>query len=152
MMKWLNVIYIFIFLLGCSPGDDPKNRQQVSGEIDEIPRAIIVIDGEEHVLNHGQYFLEKSGYVEQTDAASPIQIAETFEPFQLAENPQIEISISGNPTISVDEWDSTGQTTKVPLENNMFNVQETSGEVIYEVISQWKNAEASYTFVVQINL
>lgn len=151
-MRRFSIIFITIFLFSCSPSGDSEGWEPGKGEIDEIPSAIVTIDGEKHALVHGGYYLDRGGSAEQTDAASPNQIAETFEPIKLKENPEIEVSVNGNPTISVYEWDPTELIEEIPLENNVLNVSEKNGEVIFELFCEWNNAEASYTFVVQVDL
>lgn len=142
-MKRLMVLLFCLLLLGCASSTTPADQT-----IKSIPDVAITIEDETYTFTHGSYYLETKGRVEQTDAASPNQIAEELEPIFASSFSKVTIDLEGDPNLSVYEWDENERLHEITLEKNSFSLSKEQKKTIYEVCSEWPNAEASYTFVV----
>ncbi|RDU38713.1 hypothetical protein DRW41_03910 [Neobacillus piezotolerans] len=144
--------FSIFFMAGCTNGN------QGDGPIeDELFRreAFIEVNGNGYELKRGGYRWEtrlKSGQtrVEMTDHASPFQMASSMEAIKLEPNQQVKIRIDGDPKIEVYDWNEGGRGNKYELSHIQFVAPANKGEYIFEVFSKWKNGEASYTFVVDV--
>ncbi|WP_442599802.1 DUF3221 domain-containing protein [Neobacillus sp. D3-1R] len=98
-------------------------------------------------LAKGGFQWKKGNSVVTTDAASPLQIAESYKPIEADQNTEAIIIIGQNPNLKIYSW-----TTKedVPVEKNKIIMPVAEGKYIYEVQAKWTNGEVSYTFVVEI--
>lgn len=142
------IVLAFIIVASC------QSTGLADGEIAEIPEMTVKIGEDSYTVYHGAYSIEKreggSMTVETTDAASPNQIAETFTPFPVNLSDNVEIDLDGDPQIQVLEWDENGHIGEIEIDDQSFTLPDEPGEMIIEVVGTWKNAEASFTFVVDI--
>lgn len=136
---------MILFVAGCelNAGDSPKR-------IDEIPELTVSIGSQSYTVIHGGYWIERRNGSEQTDAASPNQIAEEFTAFPAKETDEIKFAIDANPEITVIKWDESAPIGTVDHDGQTISLADETGKVIYEIVAEWKNAEASYTFVVDV--
>jgi len=141
----LLIVFITLLAAGCQFNDNDSPQR-----IDEIPELTVIIREQSYTIIHGGYYLERRGSVEQTDAASPNQIAEDFIPFPAKKTDEIKFSISGNPETTVYKWGKSEPIGTVEHDGQIISLDEEIGDVIYEIVAEWKNAEASYTFVVSV--
>lgn len=146
------MITILFILSGCQIG---SKDQLKPGQVSTIPELIVTIGDKSTTLEHGHYSIEtKQGgsmTVETTDVASPNQLAEQFTPIQVKGDEQVQIDVEGDPELNVYEWDNSGVIDEITVNEHSFTLPEKYGKLILEVFAEWKNAEASYTFVVDFN-
>lgn len=117
---------------------------------DQFPPAIpgyIKIGETLNDMAKGGFQWKKGNSVVTTDAASPLQIAENYEPIEASPNTEAIIIIGQNPNIKIYNW-----TTKedVLVEKNKIIMPTAEGKYIFEVQAKWTNGDVSYTFVVEI--
>ncbi|WP_316568624.1 hypothetical protein [Neobacillus sp. YIM B06451] len=146
------LVFSIFFMAGCMNGN--QEDMVIENEFFRMG-AFIEVNGKEYELKRGGYRWEtrlKSGQirVEMTDYASPFQMASGMEAIKLEPNQQVKILIEGNPQLEVYEWTEGGRENKYELTQNQFLAPVDKGEYIFEVFSKWKNGEASYAFVVEI--
>ena len=120
-------------------------------EKDEFPPAttgFVKINETRYKMTKGNFKWEKGNETVQTDASSPSQIAENFKAIIAEPNSEAKIEIEQHPNLSVYLWDS--KEVKLAFKGNQISVPTIKGRYIYEVVAEWSNGEASYTFVVEI--
>lgn len=99
-------------------------------------------------MSKGGFQWKKDNSIVQTDAASPLQIAENFKPIEVDANSIVSVLIEQNPNLNAYNW-STKE--NIPnMEKNQITMPGNKGKYIYEVTAKWSNGEVSYTFVVEI--
>lgn len=142
------MVAISFILVGC------QRTALSEGEIAEIPKMTVTIGENAYTVYHGNYWIEKreggSTMMETTDAPSPNQIAEDFTPFIVNPSEQVDIDIDGKPQMKGFEWDANGQIGEIKITEQSFKLPKDFETMIIEVVATWKNAEASYTFVVDL--
>ncbi|WP_409275899.1 hypothetical protein V1499_10055 [Neobacillus sp. SCS-31] len=151
-LTFLIFAYSIFFMAGCTNGNE--GDRAIEAEFFRMG-AFIEANGKEYELKRGGYRWEtrlKSGQtrVEMTDYASPFQMASSLEAIKLEPNQHVKILNEGDPQIEVYEWTEGGRENKYELTRNQFVTPADKGEYIFEVFSKWKNGEASYAFVVEI--
>src|SRR5690625_5168063 len=143
---------ILFILSSCQIGS--KDRLK-TGVISDIPELVVTIGEKSATLDHGHYSIEKrkgvSMTVETTDVASPYQLAEQLTPIHVKSDKQVQIDVEGDPELNVYECDYSGAISEITVSEQSFTLPGKDGTLILEVFAEWKNAEASYTFVVDIN-
>jgi hypothetical protein len=151
------IVLFFLIIVGCSQQNatEPENTSgNDSTDTTRPPSMSAVIYDKEYKMEAGGFRWEiKQGsttQVIQTDAASPNQIAEHFEPIVLGENSKVDVVTENNPEITVYLWNEDERVKEITLNNHQIQVPADKGQYIYEVIGKWNNGEASYTFVVEI--
>ncbi|WP_059170270.1 hypothetical protein [Bacillus sp. FJAT-27445] len=117
--------------------------------------AFIHVNGKEYEITRGGFEWAtklRSGVtrVIKTDHASPYQMSSSIDTINLKPNQNVKVLIEGDPQIDLYLWTESGREKKYPLSQNQFVTPANKGEYIFEVFSKWKNGEASYTFVVEI--
>ncbi len=117
---------------------------------DKFPPSItgfVKINETRYEMAKGNFKWQKGTENVQTDAASPVQIAEHFQAIVAEPNSKATIEIKQNPRLSVYLWNSEED---VPLEEKQITIPANKGRYIYEVVAEWSNGEVSYTFVVEV--
>lgn len=150
------MILLCLVMIGCSkPYGTIENVEGEEHALVDLPSLSAVIDGETYELATGNYRMERregaSTSVIQTDALSPHQIAEQVEPISVKANMTIEFVTDGKPDMTVFEWDKEERIDEFPLQKNQLQIPTASGRYIYEVIAEWRNAEVSYTLVMEVD-
>ncbi|WP_053366319.1 hypothetical protein [Bacillus sp. FJAT-27245] len=154
-MKIRTIIFslLVLFLMaGCTIVD--QGNIKIEEEYYSFP-AYIHVDGQDYEITRGGYEWKtklKSGVtrVITTDHAGPYQMSSSIEAIHLEPNKQVTIKIKGKPQLELYLWNETGRYKKYELKQNEFTTHGDKGEYIFEIFSKWKNGEASYTFVVEI--
>lgn len=107
-------------------------------------------------INQTRYKMQRGGFewrmgnqVQQTDAASPLQIAEKFKAIDAVQNSRMSIEVEQEPTLYVYRWDA--ETESREWEGYPIIVPAEKGRYIYEAIALWANGEVSFTFVIEVN-
>ncbi|MGG3941193.1 DUF3221 domain-containing protein, partial [Peribacillus psychrosaccharolyticus] len=107
-------------------------------------------------INQTRYKMQRGGFewrqgnqVQQTDAASPLQIAEKFKAIDAVQNSRMSIEVEQGPTLYVYRWDA--ETESREREGYPIVVPAEKGRYIYEAITLWANGEVSFTFVIEVN-
>ncbi|MRH41264.1 hypothetical protein GH741_01085 [Aquibacillus halophilus] len=131
-MKKFIIVLLFLFIVGCSSQTDELT------DFKQPPSMFAVINDKEYKMETGGFRWEfKQGLttqVTQTDAASPNQIAEDFEPIVLGEDNRIEVVTKGNPEITAYLWNEEERVREITIKNDQFHVPAEKGKYIYEVI------------------
>lgn len=127
----------------------------MNGDFPPAMTGFIYVNGKKYEMTAGNYKWERKVGSDteavKTDAASPSQIAESFNPIGIEQNTNIYIEIQDHPKIYVYQWYENDRDKEVILKNNQIAVPSSEGRYIYEVLAKWSNGEVSYTFVVEVN-
>jgi hypothetical protein len=159
LLHLIITIIIFSFCItGCSISTDGNNQQASENMNDDFPPAMkgfVNVNRKKYEMKAGNYEWERKvgseTEVVTTDAASPSQIAESFNPISVEPNANINFEIQDNPNISIYQSIEKDRDKEVILKNNQLSVPSSKGRYIYEVLAKWSNGEVSYTFVVEVN-
>ena len=107
-------------------------------------------------INQSRFKMERGGYewrkgnqVQQTDAASPLQIAEKFKAIDAEPDSRMTIEIQQKPNLSVYRWDAGTESRE--REEDPIIVPAEKGRYIYEVTALWANGKVSFTFVIEVS-
>lgn len=143
------IVFSFLLIItGCGFNDNDSVNN-----LRHPPSMYAIIDKQEYSLETGSFSWEmKNGGTTkaiQTDAPSPNQIAKKLDPIKVEDNSDIEFTADYNPEIVVYLWDEEKRMEEIPSKNNQIQAP-NKGKVIYEVIGEWPNGEAHYTFVVEV--
>jgi len=142
------ILVASIWLIACS------NSVVKEEEFPPSMSGIVKVNEKEYKMAAGSFRWERqqgeNTQTAQTDAASPNQIAESFNPISVEPNTTIQIEIEDNPQIAVYLWDEDGRGEIIPTTDNQMSVRQNKGLYIYEVYATWPNGELSYTFVVEV--
>lgn len=142
------LIMVLIFLTACS------NKTFSEEAFPPTMKGTVMVDEQEYEMKAGGYRWERqvgiNTEVVRTDAASPNQIAESYEPIRAQQNESILIEVEDDPQIAVYLWDEDGITEEVKQKDNQIVAPSDSGRYIYEVLATWPKGEVSYTFVVEV--
>ena len=160
-MKLRDVLFAsFIFfsslIMGCSNEVDGIDKQAEAKETEFPPvmTGSIHVNDTEYEMVSGNFKWEKKEgsitQVAQTDAATPNQIAESFNAIELEKDMKIEIEVEDNPEIAVFLWNENSREKEVTVNKNQIKTPTTDGQYIYEVLAKWSNGEVSYTFVIEV--
>ncbi|GAA0344233.1 hypothetical protein GCM10008967_38340 [Bacillus carboniphilus] len=155
-MKLIKRHHIFIVLLslvmvGCSSSATNEKSESILPDF----KAQFQLGGELYDLERGGYKWEKKlGFgktmVEQTDHASPLQMAPHIDPISSNPKQEVTIHIENTPTLTLYLVNAGGLDREVSLQDNKFTLPDSPGKYIYEVRATWVEGEISYTFVVLI--
>ncbi|MCH1624561.1 hypothetical protein [Fredinandcohnia quinoae] len=144
------VLLISLVLTGCS-----VNNASEENEDDFPPKmnGVIIVNETDFEMTRGGFHWErKKGLTTEvvtTDAASPLQIAESYKAIQVKGNETITIKIDEDPQITLRKWEENETYEEVSLEKSSFTVPTDKGRYVYEALANWKNGEISYTFVIE---
>ncbi|MBU9719973.1 MULTISPECIES: hypothetical protein [Bacillaceae] len=114
------------------------------------------VEGTEYPLNPGAHRWERKvgDSIEEsmTDAASPLQIAETKDPVVLEKNSVVTFNLVDDPTGNIYLWYEDGRKSVYHKlhDSNPMTLPDRAGEYIFEVFAVWENGEVSYTFVIEV--
>ena len=111
--------------------------------------GFVTINQTRYNMQRGGFEWRKGNQVQQTDAASPLQIAEKFKAIDAVENSRMSIDVEQDPTLYVYRWDAETESRK--REGYPIIVPAEKGRYIYEAIALWANGEVSFTFVIEVN-
>lgn len=111
--------------------------------------GFVTINQTRYNMQRGGFKWRKGNQVQQTDAASPLQIAEKFKAIDAEPNSRMVIEIEQKPNLSVYRWDA--ETESREREEEPLIVPAEKGRYIYEAIALWANGEVSFTFVIEVN-
>lgn len=121
-------------------------------EKDGFPSALhgfVTINQTRYNMQRGGFEWRKGNQVQQTDAASPLQIAEKFKAIDAEPNSRMVIEIEQKPNLSVYRWNA--ETESREREGQPIIVPAEKGRYIYEAIALWVNGEVTFTFVIEVN-
>lgn len=113
-----------------------------------IVNGFVYVDGVQHEMVRGGFEWMKGNQSVQTDAASPVQIAENFKVIDVGRESEITIKVEQTPNLSLYIWDLEREA--VLLKNNQLTVPTEIGRYIYEIVAKWSNGKVSYTFVIEV--
>ncbi|SET19662.1 hypothetical protein SAMN05660297_01693 [Natronincola peptidivorans] len=160
-------VLLLFFLVGCTNAqveggniDIEKSPLEILGLAQDFPPGIvgfIQANGKQVEMEQGGFMWERNGEIVMADAASPNQIAESFEAILLPPKAEITIQLEDQPDLTLYLWKEDMRAEEIPLSNNQFKIPLDRGAYVYEVIAQWfnfKNSDikgtVSYTFVVEV--
>lgn len=142
------LIMVLISVIACS------NKTVSEEAFPPTMTGIVIVNEQEYEMKAGNYKWERqvglNTEVVLTDAASPNQIAESYEPIIAQQNESIVIEVEDDPQIAVYLWDEDGITEEVKQKDYQISAFAEPGRYIYEVFATWPKGEVSYTFVVEV--
>ncbi|WP_026477660.1 hypothetical protein [Alkaliphilus transvaalensis] len=161
------IVLLLLFLVGCTnskiEGGDiniEKFPLEILGLSEDFPPQIVGFIQTNDALmkmEPGGFKWEKNGKIIIADAASPNQIAESFEAMTLPPETKVTIQLEDQPDLTLYLWKDDIRAKVIPLSNNQFKIPVDQGDYVYEVIAQWSNfknsniaGSVSYTFVVGV--
>jgi hypothetical protein len=124
----------------------------------EPPNATGAIDGREIKLSRGSYRWEHKGLFSTTatiaDAASPFQIAEELKPISVIQGAPAEIQFSdkSEPQLTAYLWKEDARRKELAIDEKQLMLPSEAGEYVIEIWAEWPNGNASYTFVVEVEV
>ena len=124
----------------------------------EPPNATGSIDGQKIKLSRGSYHWEHKGLFSTTatvaDAASPFQIAEELKPISVIQGAPAEIQFSdkSEPQLTAYLWKEDARGKELAIDEKQLTLPSEAGEYVVEVWAEWPNGNASYTFVVEVQI
>ncbi|WP_404431868.1 hypothetical protein [Sutcliffiella horikoshii] len=141
----LIVIFVMIFLTGCSPQSE---KLVVECTDSEVP-CIKIISGSDKVKAVRGTTSWNSF---EADSDAPPQIVSYQEGNLEAKfNSEVEIQFSRKPnSFEVYLWNDEKREKVVPILENTF-VADTSGTVIYEIKADWVEGYANYAFKINVD-
>lgn len=155
MRRYIIIIFLIV-MAGCGgyPHATIENIENGEHDFIDLPPMAAIIDGKTYELEKGNYKIEEkvgqATTVTQTDALSPYQIAEHVEPIVVDVNSGVEFKVDGKPKITVYEWNEAGRIKEVSIKKKRLEIPDEAGYYIYEVFGEWRNAEVSYTLVINV--
>lgn len=160
-MKWsyifLTVVFILFLLTGCTSGaaGGPNGAEKLSEEFPPKMSGAVIVEAKTYGISEGNTKWERKQGLEtevaMTDAASPLQLAETADAIKAEPNSPIQLEIEQDPDLSVYLWGKTNRLEEIELTDNQFAAPSSRGRYVYEVFAKWQNGEVSYTFVLEVN-
>ncbi|WP_025025621.1 hypothetical protein [Caldalkalibacillus mannanilyticus] len=153
---YVMVICLLIFCVGCT--NQILLHEALPEE--EFPPDIsgfVEVNGEQTEMRQGGFKWERGDQVVMTDAASPLQIAKTFEAIVLPPQSELTIHLEGNSGIELYVWEDEHRGNKIPVREGKFTAPEAPGHYVFEAVATWSKwgkanarGEVSYTFVVEV--
>ena len=133
-------------------------NEEFSDSVEEfdIPNfsANVEIDRVLYPLAKGGYtWTEKSSFGEKTittDHASPNQQAEGMEAILVSKGADVKISIEDEPDLTVFTWSDKRKENEITVMKSSFQVQESPGVYVYEIVATWKQGYRSYVLKVEV--
>ncbi|MGG0658591.1 hypothetical protein [Rummeliibacillus pycnus] len=149
-IRYFFVVFLIVLLgiAGCSnvPNEPPN----------EPPNISVKIKNQTIEVSKGGYRWETKGLFSNSsviaDTASPMQIAESLiaQPVEKNSIAICKFSDSSKPTISANLWEEENQTKTLQVKDSKITLPSEKGRHIIEIYAEWKNGNASYTFVVDV--
>lgn len=146
-MRIKNTISFFIATLlfivsGCTSAPKP-------------PDATATIDGENIELSKGSYQWEEQGTITNAIDVPPMERAKELEKTIIDRNSFATINFSdgSDPQLTANSWEEVkGERRKkdLSLEGNQLKFPSKTGRYVFEIVAEWFNGDASYTFVVEV--
>jgi len=152
---------VSLCLIGCTYFSN--NEGEGMSGFPPVMKGYVTIFDKQYKMNDGGYEWERkkglSGQVVQSDHASPFDMASNIEPIYVSPEEKINITIDGQPNISVYFVNSMGREKEVEVKSWEIIAPSEKGQYIYEVVAEWSNGpdpdkwtrgKVSYVFVVYV--
>ncbi|WP_158736209.1 hypothetical protein [Alteribacillus sp. YIM 98480] len=126
-----------------------------------IPTGTVEMNNTQHGMKSGGYEWiqtndDGDSQAVQTDAPSPMQIADIMEAIALKPETEAEITFNSEhkPQLTLYIWNEDGRNTEGSLKDHSFTLPEKTGEYVYEVVADWSyenvKGTVSYTFLTEV--
>lgn len=152
LLCMLLVVIVFSFG-GCS---NRINKTSNGDEVNvyekmNIPTLKVTFNSKDISVEKGGYSWDKGGESIIVDAATPEQIADKMEGNKIVPESELILSFSEEPiNVNIIDW-SELKGNSYTFNNDKFIAPKEEGTYIYEIVSEWREGQVSFTIKVIVS-